>query len=182
MFSQPPFDRKPYKKFFSREDEKRFIDAVIKTKTLPPGTKESDFYSPANRKFIRGCLAVQKKGLPLTIQNIGDQLRLEEYGPYYLEMAFLSCILSGGSAPDAVAELVFSDTRNRIIFRAIKRLQTLGLVNFHCLVGFLTAFNMLQKCGGMAYLEKIESVMPVSFAASALATILLTEAVIREAA
>jgi hypothetical protein len=34
----------------------------------------------------------------------------------------------------------------------------------------------------MAYLEKVESVMPVSFAVNALTTALLIEAVLREAA
>jgi replicative DNA helicase len=182
MFSQPPFDRKPYKKLFSYEAEQQFIDAVIKTGTLPPDTKEADFYSLENRQFIRACLAVQKRGFPLNAKNIGEQLQLAEYGPYYSEMAFLSCLLAGGGIPATVNESVFSDLRNRIIFRAIKRLETLGAVNFHCLVSFLTEFNMLQKCGGMAYLEKVESAMPVAYAIGALTTALLTKAVLREAA
>jgi replicative DNA helicase len=181
MFSQPPFNRKPYK-VYNPEAENRFINAVIKTGTLPPSTKETDFIHPANRQIIRACLVVQKKGLPLTLQNIGEQLRFEEYGPYYSEMTLLSCLLAGGEIPATVNESVFSDPRNRIIFRAVKRLETLGAVNFHCLVGFLTEFSMVQKCGGMTYLEKIESVMPVACAVNALTTALLTKAVLQEAA
>jgi hypothetical protein len=55
-------------------------------------------------------------------------------------------------------------------------------VNFYCLVGFLTEFGVLQKCGGMVYLEKVESIMPVAYAVSAFTTALLTKAVLQGAA
>jgi hypothetical protein len=177
MFSR--FDRKSH---FGPGAEQRFINTVIKTGTMPPNTKETDFIHPENRRFIRVCLMVQKSGLPLTVQNIGKQLRFEEYGPYYSEMAFLSCLLAGGKIPDTVNESAFFERRNRIIFRAIKRMEILGLVNFYCLVGFLTEFGVLQKCGGMTYLQKLESTLPVPYAADALTTALLAEAVLREAA
>jgi hypothetical protein len=181
VFSQPPFNRKPYKTY-NPGSEQHFINAVLKTKTVPPETKEAHFRYPENRRFIRACMEAQKDMLPITVQNIGKHLLLEEYGPHYPETALLSCILAGGKIPDMVNESVFFDARNRIIYRAIKRLEILELVNFHCLVGFLDKFGMIQRCGGMPYLQRLEATMPVPYAADALTTALLAEAVIREAA
>jgi hypothetical protein len=181
MFSQPPFNRKPYKTCYP-EAERQFINAVIKMGTLPPNTKEHDFSIPANRQFVRACLTLQKNNIPLTVKNIGEQLLLDEFGPYYYEMAFLSCVLAGGEIPDTVTETVFYDSRNRVLFRAMKHLKLLGILNYPCLVSFLTEFGVLRKCGNAAYLKKIESTMPVDYAVNSLAIVLLEEAVMREAA
>jgi hypothetical protein len=181
MFSQPPFNRKPCKTY-NPEAERQFINGVIKMGTLPPNTKEHDFTIPANRQFVRACLTLQKNDMPLTIKNIGEQLLLDEFGPYYYEMAFLSCILAGGKIPDTVTEAVFYDFRNKILFRAMKHLKLLGILNYSCLVNFLSEFGVLRKCGDVAYLKKLESTMPVDYVVNSLAIILLEKAVMREAA
>jgi hypothetical protein len=181
MFSQPPFNRKPYKTY-DPEAEWKFISAVLKMGTLPPDTKEADFNHPENKQIIRACLEVQKKGLALSIQNIGDQLRFEEYGPYYSETAVLSAILAGAEIPGSISESVFYDPRNRILFRAMKHLKLLGILNFSCLVDCLNEFGVLQKCGGRAYLTKIEYAMPIPYAIGSLTIVLLKEAIIKEVA
>jgi replicative DNA helicase len=181
VFSQPPFNRQPYKTY-DPEAERQFINAVIKMGTLPPNTKEHDFSNPANRQFARACLTLQKNNLPLTLKTIGEQLRFDEFGPYYYEIAFLSCVLAGGEIPDTVAETVFYDPRNKILFRAMKHLKLLGILNYSCLISFLSEFGVLWKCGGRAYLTKLESTMPVDYAVNSLAIVLLEKAVMREAA
>jgi hypothetical protein len=150
--------------------------------TLPPNTKEHNFSVLANRQFVRACLTLQKNNIPLTVKNIGEQLRFDEFGPYYYEMAFLSCILAGGEIPDTVTEAIFYDSRNKILFRAMKHLKLLGILNYSCLVSFLSEFGILRQCGDVAYLKKLESTMPVNYVVNSLTIVLLEKAVMREAA
>jgi hypothetical protein len=121
----------------------------------------------------------------ITTYSIGLEMRLSD--PHLTEQMFLSAALAGGKLPEEITEELFTVKKHQVIFRALLRLNQLGIIkkwndNLSLLITFLTEMKSLDAAGGREYLVLIEKTVGIPSAIEGITLELLQLAVKREAA
>ncbi|GHT83303.1 hypothetical protein FACS1894137_04040 [Spirochaetia bacterium] len=103
------------------------------------------------------------------------------------EQMFLSAALAGGKLPEEITEELFTVKKHQVIFRALVRLNRLGIIrkwndNLSLLITFLSEMKSLDAAGGREYLVLIEKTAGIPSAIEGITLELLQLVVKREAA
>jgi hypothetical protein len=151
MFSQPPFSKRINEQHLSE----------IEYQTLS-SRKMSDL---SNTEFRKLAAEVRRRA-PRFTYNPDDS--------DYYERAILSCLLNGAPIPAEITEGMFENPKHRIIFRALVKLNALGLykahdrgfsgINLEILTAFLSETGTRNRCGGESYLKELERTIGIASA------------------
>jgi hypothetical protein len=96
--------------------------------------------------------------------GIGFRYNRKDFiGPEYTEKCFLSCVISGAAIPGGITPQHFTSKKHRIIFTALRGLQSLGLIyaRLGLLITYLSKTKKLAAIGSEKYIRGIERMIGI---------------------
>ena len=126
------------------------------TKTIKFLKGYPSWYTPRMREAAYNVIC---RGLDASLDNIGKELnRTDPHRPLELECGFLSCFMQGGKLSPFIDVNTFKDSKNKIIFNAIRSVRILGLVGAESVIMFLRSTVELERAGGVKYIQWLSGV------------------------